>query len=155
MRQPIIIGQAPARGNDGKPPFAGQSGARLAQLAGVGDSGDVLPEHFEMYNLNAKWSGKRIGGKGHNFDMKEARKKATQLKNKMEAEIDPLFILLMGRNVERAFGWKSLEYLDVHTWLGHYVILFPHPSGINHFWNDEGNVDAAKAMLRWALRASS
>jgi uracil-DNA glycosylase len=151
---PLIIGQAPARGNDGKPPFAGNSGARLAQLAGVGETGDALPEFFDLVNLNEKWPGKGKSGKGDAFNMDEARKNAKKIKWRLENEIDAGFVLLMGRKVERAMGWAGLEYLDTNHWLGHYIILFPHPSGVNPWWNDAQNYAAARAMIRWALHAS-
>lgn len=152
---PLIIGQAPARGNDGKPPFAGASGARLAKLAGVGETGDALPEHFDLVNLNDKWQGKNKSGKGDAFNMEQARINAKRIKWRLEHEIDEAFVLLMGRKVERAFGWAGLNYLDTNIWLGHYVILFPHPSSINPWWNDEENVVAARAILRWTLRVSA
>lgn len=152
---PLIIGQAPARGNDGKPPFAGQSGARLARLAGVGESGDDLPAHFDLLNLNTNYQGKTKLGKGDAFDMEEAKIKAKKIKWRLENEIDEAFVFLMGRKVEKAFGWKDLNYLDTNIWLGHYIILFPHPSGINTWWNTDENVAAARAMLRWALRVSA
>jgi len=150
MSLPLIIGQAPARGNDKKPPFAGQSGARLARLAGVGDSGDDLPAHFELRNLNTKWPGKRVVGKGDQFDMAEAKLKAKKLKEELMDQ-RPRFVLLMGRKVERAFGWH-MNYLQPNTWQGHIVMLFPHPSGVNRWWNDPDNVEHAAAMLKWAVR---
>jgi len=149
---PLIIGQAPAKGNNGKPPFAGKSGARLARLAGLGETGDVLPEHFELVNLNRLWPGKK--GKGDDFDMVEARSKAADLKIELQTTAESRFVLLMGRKVGDAFGW-DLEYLEPNIWHNHIFILFPHPSGANHWWNDPENVVAARAMLKWVRYASS
>lgn len=155
MSLPLIIGQAPARGNDGKPPFSGQSGARLARLAGVGESGDDLPAHFELINLNKKWPGKRVVGKGDQFDMDEAKKRAEKIKLDLEDDSHGRFVLLMGRKVERAMGWRRMNYLEINTWGSHAVILFPHPSGVSRWWNDKENVMAARAILMWVLRVST
>jgi uracil-DNA glycosylase len=150
--KPLIIGQAPARGNDGLLPFAGQSGARLATLAGVGTSGDDLPPHFDLANLLDKWPGKQ--GKGDAFDMDAAREAAADLTLKLQTAEEPRFVLLMGRKVERAFGWSGLTYLDDNVWHGNDVILFPHPSGVNLWWNELDNRTAARKTIRWVLRAS-
>jgi uracil-DNA glycosylase len=134
-------------------PFAGQSGARLARLAGVGVSGDDLPENFDLVNLLDKWPGKK--GKGDDFNMEEARLKAKSIEEQLKAEEGHRFILLMGRKVERAFGWAGLNYLDANLWHTNWVILFPHPSGVNTWWNEVQNRDDARKCLRWVLNASN
>lgn len=152
-KRPLIIGQAPARGNDGLRPFAGASGARLAQLAGVGDSGDDLPKHFDLVNLLSKWPGK--GRKGDLFDIKEARTHAEDVLLGT-AHRPPSYILLMGRKVQAVFDLKGLEYLrryKVHRegFEGHIVIVFPHPSGINTWWNEPENAERAAKLMRKVL----
>lgn len=144
MRKPLIIGQAPARGNDALPPFSGKSGARLALLAGVGDSGDVLPNHFELRNLFDKYPGKQ-GKKGDKFDMRAGRKRAPKLLEEYEGTDQ--VILLMGKRVAKAFGVHSYEYLAWFVLDGHHCMIFPHPSGINLWWNDPKNVAAASGVL--------
>lgn len=160
---PLIIGQAPARGNDGKFPFAGQSGARLARLAGVGVSGDDLPEHFDLKNLLAKYPGKK-SNKGDLFDMGRAKKSAGRIRRHQQIYFGPRYILLMGRKVQKAFGFSIMEFLKprgdllrsrgngINDW--HRVIVFPHPSGVSHWWNNTDNREAAKWVLRKVLRDS-
>lgn len=152
MNRPLIIGQAPARGNDGKLPFAGQSGARLAQLAGVGNSGDDLPRHFDLLNLIEKWPGK--SGKGDHFDMDAARAKAGEIARELQTAKESRYVLLMGRKVQTAFGWAGMNYLQEYQWHDHIVVVFPHPSGVNLWWNDQVHRTEARVLLRRILRAS-
>lgn len=147
-RKPLIIGQAPAKGNDALPPFSGRSGARIALLAGVGDSGDVLPEHFELRNLFDKYPGKE-GKKGDKFDLRAGRKRAAKILAEYEGT-DQL-ILIMGKRVAKAFGVNREEYLEWFVLDGHHAIIIPHPSGINMWWNSPQNVAAAQGTLEGIL----
>ena len=154
LGRPLIIGQAPARGNDGKMPFAGQSGARLAQLAGVGDDGDSLPPHFSLVNLLSKWPGKGTK-KGDLFDMRQAKENAQDILMGLERR-PASHILLMGRKVQACFELKGLEYLhrySIHRtgFEAHCVIPFPHPSGVNLWWNDPDNILQAEKVMRKVL----
>lgn len=147
--KPLIIGQAPARGNEGKLPFAGASGRRLAQLAGVGDDGDVLRHHFELVNLLREYPGKR--GKGDDFDRFKAKDAASDLVRVLHYT-SPRYILLMGHNVARAFGFRNWNYLENHKIVRHVWMVFPHPSGINRWWNEPHNEQRAGRMIREVLR---
>jgi uracil-DNA glycosylase len=147
--KPLIIGQAPARGNDDKPPFSGQSGARLARLAGVGVSGDVLPEHFDLINLIEAYPGKK--GRGDYFDMATAREAAMLIRDRLRQD-PPRLVLLMGRKVKRAMGVNGdVEYLEWFNLEESLAACFPHPSGLNHWWNEPGNVGLAQGFLRGVL----
>lgn len=147
MPRPLIVGQSPARGNDGLPPFSGKSGARLARLAGVGNSGDVLSFYFQLVNLIGAWPGKE-GKKGDRFDLQLAQKRAWAIKGRLRTA-SPRSILLMGWNVGRAWGWPQyLGYLEWRSWRGHRICVFPHPSGINHWWNSELHTRLARDLLR-------
>lgn len=158
LSRPLIIGQAPARGNDGKLPFAGRSGARLAELAGVGHSGDDLPKVFDLVNLLPAYPGRKET-KGDNFDRLAARDSAHSLRMKLMAR-PSCYVLLMGRGVQRAFRLGECRYLQIFDpgWQArdgrHNVVVFPHPSGISHWWNDSTNRAQAKAMMRWILDES-
>jgi uracil-DNA glycosylase len=147
--KPIIIGQAPARGNDGKLPFAGRSGSRLATLAGVGSSGDDIPNYFTLINLLDHYPGKE--GKGDAFDMALATQAARKLTVELKA-MRRTRILMMGKKVRRAMGvqgqWEYLEWFDFGP---HRATVFPHPSGVNRWWNDRHNVDRAELFLHRLL----
>lgn len=146
----LIIGQAPARGNDDKPPFSGRSGARIALLMGVGNTGDVLPIYFDLINLIPNYPGRK-GAKGDCFDMATARRAAEDLKKELRGQ-PRRRILLMGKNVRRAMGVNgNWEYLEWFPLLKHEAAVFPHPSGINKWWNSKANVEAARQFLSWAI----
>lgn len=150
MPKPLIIGQAPAKGNDGLLPFAGRSGAKLAHLAGVGDSGDDLPAHFDLVNLLPRWPGKPVAGKGDLFPMEEAKANAQALLEKLEGRA-PSYILMMGHKVKECMGFRSMIYLERTQHLRHIWIPFPHPSGINRWYNIGVNRARAARILREVL----
>jgi uracil-DNA glycosylase len=150
VNRPLIIGQAPARGNDDKLPFAGQSGSRLAQAAGVGWTGDSLPAHFELRNLVAKYPGKAGTGKGDRFDLAAARLQASLMLDEIE-QMESRWVLFMGKSVAQAFGIRGKLYLEPWPWKQHEFVVFPHPSGINRWWNDADNEEEARDFLRSLL----
>jgi uracil-DNA glycosylase len=145
--KPLMIGQAPARGRDEAPAFTSASGARLAKLAGVGDTGADLQEYFETRNLQSRYGGKAASGKGDKFDLAAAKLQAAQIVEELNEEDNDRVVLLMGRGVAKAFGVDKHPYLIPWVWLHHTFIVFPHPSGVNRWWNEEWNVAAARRML--------
>lgn len=148
---PLIIGQAPARGNDGKLPFAGSSGAKLARMAGVGESGDDLPAHFDMVNLMSLYPGKKSNSKkGDDFDLAEAKQIADLLLVTLQND-PPRWVLLMGRNVAAAFGEPDRAYFDPWRVQAHRFVVFPHPSGVNRWYNSPTNTDRATYFIQHVL----
>lgn len=142
----MIVGQAPAKGNEGLLPFAGRSGARLAKLAGVGDSGDDLPAHFDLRNLLDYYPGKD-GAKGDKFDWREGIWRAREIMQEIEPEPERT-VLLMGHGVKRAFGFGSYGYLERAQLFLVTYIPFPHPSGVNMWYNSPAHCDQARLVLR-------
>jgi hypothetical protein len=148
----ILFGQAPSR--TAREPLDGRAGDRLASLAGLA-SREQLGQVFALGNLLPAWEGKE--GKGDAFDLERARAFAEGWLEECGAEFD--LVVMLGWNVARAF--------DVHPRVGylrHFVmdvpapdgfgmlplegVVFPHPSGVSHWWNDGDNVDRARAFLR-------
>lgn len=125
----------------------------MARIAGVGESGEDLPAHFDMVNLFSKWPGK--GKKGDIFDVRQARENAVDVLLGLKKR-EPSYILMMGRKVQAAFDLKGLEYLHRYRinrdgFRDHVVIAFPHPSGINTWWNDADHVLQAEKLMRKVL----
>jgi hypothetical protein len=117
----------------------------------------VLWPNFDLLNLMAKWPGKS-GSKGDDFDMGEARRSVDDILIGLGYR-PPSYILIMGRKVEQAFRIKKLPYLERYALKTeplnrHRVIIFPHPSGINQFWNNRENYERAERVLKGVLRAS-
>jgi hypothetical protein len=59
----------------------------------------------------------------------------------------PSKIVCLGKSVGRCFGVKD-EFFTLTVDEGHELLIFPHPSGINRWWNDSGNRARAKRSLR-------
>lgn len=121
MSRVVIIGQAPSRLSDPSEPLSGNSGRRLASLAGLS-----LPEfldRFERRNLLDAWPGK--AGKGDAFVRAgEARALAESLR----AGLATRRVVLLGTAVARAFGLPGGS-LRVPPLLGGLVRDVPAPFG--------------------------
>lgn len=152
VKRPLIVGEAPSMRTSR--PFAGRSGERLADLAGV--PLEQLRSRFRLVNLLAYWPGPSASGKGSAFPLAEARSRAG------ETPLPP-GSLLCGRRVAQAFGLGRapfLEWVEGDARGGRTngagrptarVAVIPHPSGVCRWWNDPENVDAARRFLREAL----
>lgn len=145
----LIVGQAPARSGDGTP-FSGPSGRRLCQLLEV-PSLDELRQWFDLDNLITHQLPQRSDGRGDMFHVKRAEDRAKEIiQNSPSGRI----IVACGRQVWAAFGCD----LSI-PWFGRMVRanprgepvelrLFPHPSGVSHFWNEPENVQRARDALK-------
>ena len=66
---------------------------------------------------------------------------------------EPRKILMMGRKVRRAMGRNGdWDYLSWFKFYKHDAVVFPHPSGVNRWWNDPVNERQARFFLRELLR---
>ena len=145
-----IVGEAPSRETRGMPPFSGKSGARLAQLAGL--EPDALGDAFLLVNLLRGWPGQC--GKGSAFPVPRGARAGDRVLPMLMAERVAL-VVLAGRRVQAALGFGDadrpfLEWDHFAPWSprGFSHAVLPHPSGVNHWWNDPANETAARAFLR-------
>jgi predicted outer membrane lipoprotein len=60
--------------------------------------------------------------------------------------------LLAGRRVATAFGLVGAPWLEWVESADRLMAVFPHPSGLNHWWNDPRATARAKAFLRRSVR---
>lgn len=128
--------------------ITGAIGRKIAALGGW--KLDLRFGGYARANLNARWNGK--SGKGDVFDRREGTMNAVGMLGGKWTHY-----VLLGAEVAACFGYKNPEWLAVH---GRYVrgntggevyknfLLFPHPSGINSWWNDEINRLRASKCLR-------
>lgn len=150
--KPLIIGQAPGPRSDPDVPLSGRCGERLAALCGIGH--DQFLERFCRVNLIKRFPGKQ--SKGDAFPIEEARKGAIGLL--MTGVFATTKIVLLGDAVARTFGYASFEY-KFHKFYPcrvspHGIAFCPHPSGVNRWWNDAGNFEAARRFWRRLARES-
>ena len=160
MSKPLLIGQAPPPSFEDRPhsplypyPSTG-TGGRLAKLMNL----DALTylKTFQRINLLRVFPGgrRRPGGTRVDHWPKAEARRAADL-------IAPLLgdkqVILVGRNVARAFG---LQLRGWHEWSSYVVsyppdqpvhfqvAVIPHPSGLNRWYQDSSNV--AMATDFWA-----
>lgn len=140
--KPLIIGEAPSKNQDPPHPIEGRIGQRLADLSGL-----TLPEflaHFDRTNLIHVRQD--TAAHGFQFDMPLARRRAEVLAQSFRPN---QIVLLLGQRVAMAFGFSNRTQPFVqHHIHGAEVRIVPHPSGINRWWNEPKNEDAAKVFMR-------
>jgi uracil-DNA glycosylase len=133
----LVIGQEPGRGKD--EPLSGRAGKKLAQLAGL--SLDDFLKATERINLLPRWWGKN--GKGDRAPERLLRNAARQL---IHSDIlDGRTVLVVGLATAKALDHEAVGR---RTW---HQITIPHPSGINHWWNEPKNEQLASRVLRMFL----
>lgn len=114
-------------------------------MAGLmGMDREVFLRSFRRARLFSKYPGPAPGGQGDAFPMKEARRRARVLQDRLLSEADR--VVFVGRAVSTAFGFSS-PYLCWEKWQGRRAAVIPHPSGVNRWWNDADNTAAARAFL--------
>lgn len=123
----------------------GSVGRRLAELAGH-DLSAGHPLRFyathDRLNLNARWNGK--AGSGDLFLRPEGLARAREIDAAGYARV-----VMLGAEVTACFGW-GWEPLRVYQSVKAPTsyLAFPHPSGLNRWWNDPANRAAGAAALR-------
>jgi uracil-DNA glycosylase len=140
-----LIGEAPGRAPAPDGPLGGRCGRRLADLAGL--SFEAYLGAVERRNLLPRNPG-RAGAKGDAFPMREARARAWAFARSHAGRR----AILLGRRVAAAFGRPDALYL-IWSSLAPFseAMIFPHPSGVNRWWNARENVLSAREVLRAAL----
>jgi hypothetical protein len=103
---------------------------------------------FSRKNLLPEWPGS--SGKGDAFPMADASLSAVALSHVMRDS----YLLLLGKNVARAFGLNDVDYFkevqrDTLT-----MMVVPHPSGINRWWNEPSNRRLAHRHMKLIGRAA-
>jgi len=134
----VIIGQGPSRPGKRSRPLEGAAGRKLASLFGVSER--EYRDGTLRLNIFSRWFGKQ--GKGDRFPLAAARRRASKLRRRLRGRR----VVLLGRNVARAFG-ITVEYL---RWIrgGFEAGVLPHPSGVNRWWNERRNRIAAQRFAR-------
>lgn len=148
----LLIGQAPAAHHPLDPPLGGATGRRMARILRITFE-DYL-EQFDRWNLLAHYPGPG-DAKGDAFPIAEARENAVEVAQKLKGRD----VVFLGGAVARAFNvghiellkWHGFEYIG--TGIKFHGAIFPHPSGINRWWNEAANVGRAERFAeRWLTR---
>jgi hypothetical protein len=137
----LILGEAPGPGG-GHDILAGRIGRLLCAAAGIPGYAD-LARLARLENLLDCYPGS--AWKGSAFPRDAARAAAVLRVPRMSGTV-----LLLGHRVAAAFGVRAAYF----TWgrIGRArAAVFPHPSGVNRWWNDRENRRLAAAFLREVL----
>lgn len=143
MPDAVLVGEGPSGPVPPELAFQGPCWRRLARLAGVGE--EDLRQILDSVNLLAEWPGPGAS-KGTAFPLPAARAAAAALDLGRWR-----VVVLAGRRVAAAFAdLPHLDYLErlARFPRGQVWMVLPHPSGVNRWWNDPGNVALASAALR-------
>ena len=137
----LAIGEAPSRRSPGSTPLGS---LRVKVLLGL-----ALGQDIEIVGENLFRTPLLRSGKGSEFPIALARSRADLMFEKMKRVRRYGAIWLVGKRVARAFRADGVEYLQPTYLLGvtRSVYVVPHPSGVNHWWNDEGNREAWHAFV--------
>lgn len=142
----LFVGQAPSKTS--VEPLDGNSGRAIARLLGITHAEFLV--RFNRINLNREYRGRSKAGRGDRFDRWEAKHAAVGVQAAEQARI-----VLLGRQVAESFGlgFDPLKIQRAKSGFGGSEIvsrylIFPHPSGLNRWWNKPGNRRAARKRLR-------
>ncbi len=146
-----IVGEAPSRSSDPRRPFDGYSGKKLAEYAGLAGY-EELASRACLVNLMRRWPGPGYAGeKGSAFPVDRARRAAKRLTRDV-LRPNGGAILFAGKRVARAFDLE-LDYFGWVPFERGSACVVPHPSGVNHWWNDAKNHRRACRFLRGVFAA--
>ena len=158
----LVLGQAPPGPRPSLPkgwkPLAGPAEQRLARLAGV--SVPELWRRYDRANLLSWYPGlkrrsaRHSVAKGYKLHTSDGDVFPLEKAKVAAAKLDLAnyrSVLLLGASVARAFG-VSKPLLQVETRGSTRMMVFPHPSGVSHFWNDKTNTKNAARALKKELR---
>jgi hypothetical protein len=141
-----LVGQAPSRRGDPRKPLAGPNGRKIARLGGM--SYDELVA-CRRKHLNTHYGAKR--GEGDTFDHAKGSANAADILLDWRVER----IVLLGKNVARCFGFGDVPFLAEVRIYGRRFLIFPHPSGVNRWWNERRNERRARQLLQRFLRGET
>lgn len=157
----LLVGEAPSRRVfiDEKEGEEALDIPRLFDLCGVSRV-DFL-HLFLRANLLEEWSGDHEDGKGDAFPREKAVAGLGRIFQSCSAQIASRIILL-GRRVESCFfdirtrtpwfTWRYIRNDKLHV--QSFACVVPHPSGTSRWWNEEENVEAARAFWRHQARVA-
>lgn len=134
-----MIGQAPSKSGAEKP-LQGRPMALMCRVFGT--DRERMNAAFRFANLLEIFPGKN--GKGDFFPMEKAKRSARLM---MSRRGD---LVLAGKLVAAAFGVpiSGRRYFEWFQISGRRAVIFPHPSGINTWWNSGANRRRAKNFFR-------
>lgn len=128
----LLVGEAPGRTGNGRP-LEGALGRRIASLAGL--SFESYLRSYQRTNVLDYWPG--AGVRGARFPISEAWIASLAIEVRVRRQYRT--VVLLGKRVRRAFGLEYLDYFEKYKYGRATIVVIPHPSGINRWFNSEEN----------------
>ena len=152
--KPLILGEAPSKSGDQyfMFPLSGAVGQRLCTLAGLTPDARgtqygryywPLRKRFDLRNLLERYPGP--AGRGAAFPLRTA----TEAWGALAPQLSGRVVVLLGRRlaglagVEDFFVWRNVG--------GVRLMVIPHPSALNSYYNSTEMWDSASCALQEAL----
>ena len=147
----LFVGEAPSPSTDGRPgaaPLVGETGLRLARWAGLSPA--AFRARAACTNLFDRIP--------QRWDEAEARARAAWMWGELTSARPAGavhegvgVVVLLGARVARAFGATRAPLYATAQTAGPALATMPHPSGLNHYWNEAAHVRRAERFLRRLL----
>ena len=133
--KPILIGEAPSKRGDSTKPLDYKCFERLGAV-----------------KMNLFYTREPIENNGGRWPSKEADRKAGEIARDLFLKIGVYSsscpVLFVGKRVAKAFDFEEDYFVWRTHWGGGFrCAIFPHPSGLNRWWNDTRNRRRAAEFL--------
>lgn len=147
----VVVGEAPGPKSDAWLPLwplpASGTGGRLMKLAGIDNPREYLDAFYRLNVLQKHPGSYHNGGRRKDkWPVRESRAAAAVLARVLTGDK----VVLLGSRVRSAFGFSAhtLPFLDWRYREDVQYACLPHPSGLNHWYNQGDNRSRAEAFLR-------
>lgn len=164
MSRPLLLGESPSKVGDRYYhfPLSGRPAERLLRFAGIEREREsdqrvsrlglkgreklvaaywTLTEHFDTLNVLERWPGER-------WPEQAAHDRWARY---VEEEGWLKVLVCVGARAAKAVYLGHRDWFEWDTYGETWGVKIPHPSGLNHLYNDEANRERAGEVLREAI----
>lgn len=139
----LLIGQAPTRTGNPASPLTGAAGRRLSLYGGVNYPHEFMTL-FDRANVLSEYPG-ASGENGDDAPRKDMREAAAEMASHLARY---RCVVLLGRATGDAFGMGGVDWMTWEERHGTLMAVYPHPSGVSHWWNSLVHMHRAQAWMR-------
>lgn len=146
MAKAIIVGLDDPYGKTPlQPDIPGSSGARLWKMSGL-----AMTQYINAFDL------RNLFEKDEPRDIVSAKAKARRILGSIDTRYVNTYIVCLGRDVANAFGLFDVRPLIFSKiWKNTRAAYLPHTSGLNRWYNDADNAEAANVFMRQLAAVTS
>lgn len=138
----LIVGENPGKHTHPDMPLfpwpPTSSAGRLVGMSGV-TAGEYLGGFYRRNLVDARA-----------WDAAAAARRARSIVTALFEMPRDFAVVLCGRKVREAFGLRSAAWEPVRLESRQICVAIPHPSGLNHVYNDQSARDLTRRWIRWA-----